>query len=431
MSFTAAVAAGSGHTIFLDTCGKVYGVGYNMYGQLGSECVERDEKNEKIIYKNKLELIEYFAKGSVSRVASIYAGCYHTIFLDTCGKVYAVGHNLFGQLGLGDKTSRHTPETIPYFADIPIASVTAGSFHTIFLDTSGKVYGVGDATGSHGRDEDETSNVIGYMGPRNNIPILEMSLRTTPAPIKYFEDIPIASVYSGNYHTIFLDTQGRVYATGYNFEGQIGLGYTSRIRTHVPIPYFANIPIASATCGCSHTIFLDTKGKVYAVGNNETGQLGLGDVTRRTTPTPIPFFANIPIASVSAGQTHTIFLDTSGKVYAVGNNKFGQLGIGLEYDDAGGNEGTEVCEAGDVGNEGCEVCKAGVACEAEKKKKYKTIPELITYFENIPISSICAGGEHTTFVDFAGKAYIVGHNHRGQLGLGSVSSVSTPQAIYI
>jgi alpha-tubulin suppressor-like RCC1 family protein len=307
-------------------------------------------------------------------VTATAAGSGHTIFLDTCGKVYAVGHNLFGQLGLGDKTSRHTPETIPYFADIPIASVTAGSFHTIFLDT-----------------------------------------------------------------------RGRVYATGYNFEGQIGLGYTSRIRTHVPIPYFANIPIASATCGCSHTIFLDTKGKVYAVGNNETGQLGLGDVTRRTTPTPIPFFANIPIVSVSAGQTHTIFLDTSGKVYAVGNNKFGQLGIGLEYDDAGGNEvgaesnesaegneSNEVSAAGNESNESAEGNESCYGCDAvEKKKKYKTIPELITYFENIPISSICAGGEHTTFVDFAGKAYIVGHNHRGQLGLGSVGSVSTPQVIDI
>jgi len=34
-----------------------------------------------------------------------------------------------------------------------------------------------------------------------------------------------------------------------------------------------------------------------------------------------------PIAFVSAGERHTLFLDTIGRVYSCGSNEFGQLGI--------------------------------------------------------------------------------------------------------
>ena len=34
------------------------------------------------------------------------------------------------------------------------------------------------------------------------------------------------------------------------------------------------------------------------------------------------------ISSISAGSTHSAFLDVNGKVYVTGSNHFGQLGLG-------------------------------------------------------------------------------------------------------
>ena len=51
-------------------------------------------------------------------------------------------------------------------------------------------------------------------------------------------------------------------------------------------------------------------GKVYSVGNNNYGQLGLGNTTTYTNPQEVTFFTdnNINITNISAGYSYTIFM---------------------------------------------------------------------------------------------------------------------------
>mgnify|MGYP003334641373 CR=1 FL=1 len=82
----------------------------------------------------------------------------------------------------------------------------------------------------------------------------------------------------------------------------------------------------SITAGSSHSLFLDENGQAWATGNNNNGQLGLGDKIDRSAPTKIN---NLPtIISVTAGSEHSLFLDENGKVWATGFNNHGQLGLG-------------------------------------------------------------------------------------------------------
>jgi alpha-tubulin suppressor-like RCC1 family protein len=158
----------------------------------------------------------------------------------------------------------------------------------------------------------------------------DIKITRVPEPITYFNDNTLCSVYtvsSGTFHTIFLDKQGKVYAVGCNESGQLGLGDNKNRTTPEPIPYFKDILIKKISAGAYHTVFIDTEGKVYTVGSNICGQLGLGDKNSRSLPEPITTFDNIQISSVSAGGTHTVFIDTIGKVYAVGYNENEQLGI--------------------------------------------------------------------------------------------------------
>ena len=68
---------------------------------------------------------------------------------------------------------------------------------------------------------------------------------------------------------------------------------------------------------------------MFACGSNASGQLGLGDNTRRNTFTAVPALPDGKVAKqVIAGSNHTMILAEDGTVFACGCNTYGQLGLG-------------------------------------------------------------------------------------------------------
>ena len=66
--------------------------------------------------------------------------------------------------------------------------------------------------------------------------------------------------------------------------------------------------------------------ELYAWGFNGTGQLGLGDITNRSSPVQVGALNNWKL--VAMGGSSTLALNMDGKIYAWGNNSAGQLGLG-------------------------------------------------------------------------------------------------------
>ena len=81
-----------------------------------------------------------------------------------------------------------------------------------------------------------------------------------------------------------------------------------------------NIDIIEISMGNSHVLFLDASGDVFALGYNQYGQLGLGDEKNRSEPTMIQYFMDndIKIKKVSSGCNYNLALSYEGKVYAWG-----------------------------------------------------------------------------------------------------------------
>ena len=124
------------------------------------------------------------------------------------------------------------------------------------------------------------------------------------------------------FHSMFILQDGTVKACGQNNYGQLGLGDTDNRTFPVDLSIEGVRRIA---CGNSHTMFIMQDGTVKACGNNSYGQLGLGDTNNRTSPVDLSIEG---VKQIVCGNTHTVFILQDGTVKAYGQNDSGQLGLG-------------------------------------------------------------------------------------------------------
>ena len=76
---------------------------------------------------------------------------------------------------------------------------------------------------------------------------------------------------------------------------------------------------------------LKSNGTVWATGENGNGELGIGNTVNQTRAIQVTESSGNPItniSAISAGSDHTVFLKNDGTVWATGYNGNGELGIG-------------------------------------------------------------------------------------------------------
>lgn len=72
------------------------------------------------------------------------AGYYHILMLTEDGKVYVMGANDYGQLGLGTRgTSSPQPVYMQSIQGIPVLQIACGAYHSFILTFSGSIFAFG------------------------------------------------------------------------------------------------------------------------------------------------------------------------------------------------------------------------------------------------------------------------------------------------
>ncbi|XP_044736012.1 protein RCC2 homolog [Chrysoperla carnea] len=105
----------------------------------------------------------------------------------------------------------------------------------------------------------------------------------------------------------------------------------ARVQPNLYIPHrFTDLRIRYAVSGCNaaHTVVVTEEGKAMTFGRNQMGQLGHNDTKTRDVPTEVAELVEHNIIGAACGRNHTLFLTDTGTVYACGDNKSGQCGIG-------------------------------------------------------------------------------------------------------
>lgn len=81
----------------------------------------------------------------------------------------------------------------------------------------------------------------------------------------------------------------------------------------------AELDFIGVDAGEAFSLGWTSDGRLYSWGANDRGQLGLGDMTLRTTPTQVFFPAEVEVASAAAGINTSIARTVNGEVYTWGN----------------------------------------------------------------------------------------------------------------
>lgn len=86
--------------------------------------------------------------------------------------------------------------------------------------------------------------------------------------------------------------------------------------------------ITKVALGNHHTLILTFNSQLLSVGDNSFGQLGLGDFKPRREPTVIDYFRDKRVLEISCGGHHGGVICANNEVYFWGDSSSGQCGVG-------------------------------------------------------------------------------------------------------
>jgi Regulator of chromosome condensation (RCC1) repeat len=96
--------------------------------------------------------------------------------------------------------------------------------------------------------------------------------------------VPKIVSISGYGGTMAVGSDGSLWGTGRNTDGQLGMGNTNSV--YVPKQVLAN-GVASVSLGYYHSLILKTDGSLWAAGYNNNGELGIGNAPGVLSPVQI------------------------------------------------------------------------------------------------------------------------------------------------
>ena len=283
--FLMACASGVFHTIALADNGIVYSFGLNNFNQLGSDVAV--EIPSPLFY--------------LPKITQVSCGAYFSVCLDHEGFMWTFGQNNYGQLGIGSTSTFAGPQKIQ---DIPpVLSVACGFEHTLIITNDSNLWACGQ-------------NEFGQLCLGDKEREHKSSFTKTP-----FSNITTIAV--GSSHSLFQNDEGEFYSCGFNKSGACGLGHFNHPQITSSIILDVPPNIVQYICGYDHSLFLDSAGVVYSFGDNQYGQLGLGNNDNQNVLNQI---SNIPpIKTVSCIGNSSYLLDFEGNVWSFGNNSDAQL----------------------------------------------------------------------------------------------------------
>ncbi|NOQ32069.1 MAG: hypothetical protein GQ570_13205 [Helicobacteraceae bacterium] len=296
----------------------------------------------------------------VYEIEDLTAGGYHSIYLDNDGDLFSWGSGSYGQLGLNDEnSSKSTPQYVSSLSNI--IAVGTGTYTSFAIDSSYKLWSWGNSgQGQLGLGDTVSRNAPTDTGLTN-----------------------AKAVDAGSYISVVLKNDGTVWTTGGDGSGYLGDGTADPSTSFIQVKTDSSTyltDVVGVAAGNRHFVAVKSDGTVWTWGSNYYGALGSDLIY----PQQVSNISNA--ISVEAGDAHSVVLTLDGKVYAFGLNNNGE---------SGGGTITSPYEV--------------VASNATK---------------------ISAGGRTTMYMLADGSVKLIGANTNGQGGSGSTATPTTASSTF-
>ena len=306
------ICCGESYTIILMTDVTIWGTGDNFFGQLGIS----NTNDKSVLTPMNTTTIEERTPKYIS------CGDNNTMVLMTDGTIWGTGRNNFGQLGIGTTSDVTvlTPMNTTTIEGRKAIFVSCGFTHTMVLMSDGTVWGTG-------------SNSFGQLGIGNTT----QQTVLTPINTSTIGEKKAISISCGGYYTMVLMSDGTVWGTGINSNGELGIGNTTNKLVLAPIntSTIEGKTPKYISCGGYHTMVLMTDGTIWGTGFNSDGELGIDNTMSPQlvlTPMNTTTIEGRTPKSISCTEENTYVLMTDGTIWGTGSNSFGQLGIANNAD---------------------------------------------------------------------------------------------------
>lgn len=357
----------SNTSYYLDANGVLYAWGNNQYGQLDNGTTTNDSVASKVPFPT-----------GVTSWSQVAGGDTYVLALGNNGVLYAWGNNSSGQLGNGTTTSSTTPVEVTMPSGVTSwKSIAAGAGHSLAVGNNGMVYAWGlNNKGQLGDSSTTSSDTLVAM----RMPAGETA----------------SEVIAGNNHSLVLCTDGRLYAVGNNFGGQLGDNTTTASDTLVEVQFPSGVTSwKTVAAGAYFSLAIGSDGNLYAWGQGNSGQIGNGATSNALVPTLAPMPSGVTgWTSIAGGASFMLAVANNGMIYGAG------------YD---GNS-----ELGNNNNIKSDTLTPAV------------MPATVTGF-----TSIAAGHNNGLAIAKDGRLYAWGENQYGQVGDGTTNKALIPTLVNV
>jgi alpha-tubulin suppressor-like RCC1 family protein len=281
------------------------------------------------------------------------------------GDLYAWGQGSHGQLGDGRlHNSFGRPVRVRFPAGVKIKSIPGDVMpfdSALAIDTTGHVWGwgfnyggelcrgsataytrpvrlpFGHVTAVAGASDHAIydaggklytcgTNVFGELGDGSNKPSY------VPVRVRHLSGMRISALVASYGNTGALLKNGNYYDWGLDSRGQVGngtIGHSANLPVKVSLPDRVTLASLGGSLGNNgQTLVMLANGDLFAWGDDRYGQLGIG--TTGDEPSPVPFSApaGVTYENLAVSGATSYAISTSGDVYAWGASSQGQSGDG-------------------------------------------------------------------------------------------------------
>jgi len=280
---------GNAHALALTYRGALFATGQNTSGQLGFG----------FTFMNFSTFSQVGALTNWLDVVATNASSSFAVKKD--GTLWSWGFGGSGVLGHNNTTSFSSPAQVGSLSNW--YQVTSCNSFTLAIKTDGTLWSWGE-------------NSYGQLGQNNTTNL--------SSPVQVGALTNWEQVSAGNNQCVAIKTDGTLWGWGRNIDGQLGQGNTTNRSSPVQVGALTNW--AKVSSGANSCLAIKTDGTLWSWGVNTSGQLGINVGVTQSRSSPVQVGALTNWAQISAGEAHSLAMDTSNKLFEWGLNSSGQLG---------------------------------------------------------------------------------------------------------